>query len=142
MKSRNEQTIKKAFERLANVKHYTMLGLLKNMLPEAVRFALDFHEMGPDPHFGHLESGENYGWMIVHNGQIVETEIYTTSNNEGDVREQLESLAPRLRKTGYVGVVMAGMRNPTFFSVEFEDAVMEATMQNVIQNFHQYFRQI
>jgi hypothetical protein len=80
--------------------------------------------------------------MIVHNGQVIDTEIYTTENNEGDVQQQLESILPKLRKTGYVGVVMAGMRTPTYFSVDFEEAVMDATVQNVIQNFQQYFKQI
>ena len=142
MKSKNEQTIKKAFARFAEIKHYSMLGFLKNLMPEAVQFALDFHEMGPDPHVGHLESGDNYGWMIVYNGQVVDTEVYTTENNEGDVREQLTSILPRLSKTGYVGVVMAGMRFPTYFSVDFEEAVMDATIQNTIQNFHQYFKKL
>ena len=142
MKGKNEQTITKAFARFTEIKHYSMLGFLKSLMPEAVQFALDFHEMGPDPHGGHLESGGNYGWMIVYNGQVVDTEVYTTENNEGDVREQLTSILPRLRKTGYVGVVMAGMRFPTYFSVDFEEAVMDAAIQNTIQNFHQYFKKL
>ena len=142
MKAKNERVIKQAFERLAGVKHYSMIGVLKSLLPNAVQFALDFHEMGPDPHGGHLESGGNYGWLIVYNGQEVAREIYTTSNNEGDVNEQLNEIISKVPNKGYVGIVMAGMRVPTYFSEDFERAVVEATIQFTEQNFFRYFKQI
>lgn len=142
MKEKNQRTIEKAFARLVDVKHYSMIGMLKNLLPEAVQFALDFHDMGPDPHYGHLESGGNYGWMIVYNGQEVAKEIYTTSDNEGDVEAQLNEIISKVPDKGYVGVVMAGMRVPTYFSESFERAVLEATIQFTEQNFFKYFKQI
>lgn len=143
MQSRNKEVIEKAFLRMQTLKHRKMISLMRNLLPEAVRFALDFHELGPDPHFGHLEMGDDYGWMLIYNGVEVDREIYTADNKVGDVNQQLTNLIPKLKRTGYVGVVMAGMQEPAeFFSVEFEEVVLEETIKVTKQNFSEYFHKI
>ena len=140
MKSRNEQTIKNAFERLATNKHNIIVNGMKPLLDNAVKFALKRHHAEGLP--GHLETGDSYGWALAYNGEMIAMEV-TKGYDEilGGVSEELEYLALK-DNVGYIGIVMAGLNPPSYYKVEYEDDIIEDTLHFTAHDFDRYFKKI
>lgn len=140
MKSRNEQTIKKAFERLATNKHNIIVNSMKSLLENAVKFALERHHEKGLP--SHLETGDSYGWALAFNSEMIAMEV-TKGYDEilGGVSEELEYLALK-DNVGYIGIVMAGLNPPSYYKVEYEDDIIEDTIHFTAHDFDRYFKKI
>lgn len=138
MKGRNSETIKRAFARLAASEETVVKDGMRNMIKRAVEVALEMHD---DKHRQHIEVGDTYGWILVHDGTVVDMEVTSTDRNEGKTAEMLKEKAARLPSEGWAGVVMAGL-TPGYYMVVYEKNILMDTVQVTKDNFGQYFKKI
>ena len=136
LRKANNDIIKNAFARLTKSKDESITAAMYGMLEEAVEIALSLHD---ERHPAHVEIGDTYGWMLVHNHKIQEIVVVSTDVNRGNATELLQDHLKSLPAKGWVGVVMAGMAEPSYFSVRFETKVLEQTARITKENFFQYF---
>ena len=136
MKAKNNKTIKRAFERLIANKEEAMEAAMYAILEDAVKIALDLHD---EKHASHLEIGDTYGWALMHNGRIKDIMVVSLPANKGDAIEQLQEECAFTYESGWVGIVMAGMR-PAYFSERFERLVLRQTIEITKDNFFDYFK--
>ena len=142
MKAKNNRTIDSAFKRFASDKDEIIKSAMYGILEDAVQVALSLHEDDGE-HEQHLVIGDTYGWLLMHNGHIEEAVVVSTPNNEGDTLEQLREEAAFITERGWVGIVMAGMRaGITYFSMRFENKVLNRTIKITKDNFFEYFKKI
>lgn len=135
----NSQVIGNAFARLRRNEEEIIRRGMYELLEDAVQVALDLH----DPkHQAHIEIGDTYGWVLIHNGQIEELAVVSTPQNEGRATEQLQDIVGKVRSTGWVGVVMAGLEPANYFSVTYESNLLQYTFQEIKRDFFKYFTAI
>lgn len=139
MQKANQQVIKKAFARLKLTKDEVIRAGMYGLLEDAVQIALEAHD---EKHQSHIEFGDTYGWMLVHNHKIEEIAVVATSDNRGRATKQLRAKLKDLPSKGWIGVVMAGMQPANYFSVRYEIGMLDFSMQMTKQNFFQYFKAI
>ena len=139
MKKQNSDVIKNAFKAFKDNKDEIIRAGMYGLLEDAVQMALDAHD---DKHKSHIEIGDTYGWMLVHNGKIEEIAVVATDKNEGKATQMLKAKKKDLPKKGWIGVVMAGMEPASFFSVIYEMGMLDYSLQMTEQNFFQYFNEI
>lgn len=137
MNKANEQIIKNAFARLKLTKDEVIKAGMYGLLEDAVQIALDAHD---EKHQSHIELGDTYGWMLVHNHKIVELAVVSTQDNRGKATRQLRATLKDLPDKGWVGVVMAGMEPAEYFTVIYEVGIIDFTVQMTKQNFFEYFK--
>lgn len=137
MKKANEQIIKNAFARLKLTKDEVIKAGMYGLLEDAVQIALDAHD---EKHQSHIELGDTYGWMLVHNHKIVELAVVSTQDNRGKATRQLRATLKDLPDKGWVGVVMAGLEPAEYFTVIYEVGIIDFTVQMTKQNFFEYFK--
>lgn len=135
----NEQVINNAFLRFRMTKEEIIRAGMYGLLESAVHVALEAHD---DVHRAHIDLGDTYGWMLVHNRNIQELVVVSTPQNRGEATEQLQNAARRVPSKGWVGVVMAGLQPAMFFSVDYEMGILDRTIQVTKQNFSQYFKKL
>lgn len=139
MKKANQQVIKNAFARLRLTKDEVIRAGMYGLLEDAVQIALDAHD---ERHQSHIELGDTYGWMLVHNHKIEEVAVVSTADNRGRATKQLRAKLKDLPSKGWVGVVMAGLEPANYFSVTYEMGMLDFAVQMTEQNFFQYFKAI
>lgn len=139
MATDNNSVIEAAFARLAATEERSVREGLRRTLEEAVQYALDIHD---ERHQRHLASGDTYGWLIVHDGAAVQMEVTSSGEAIGDVTARLLRMEGRVRRTGWVGVVMAGMNPPSFFALDYEMDVMHDTVAMTARTFADNFKAI
>ena len=139
MKQANQQTIKNAFARLKSTKDEVIRAAMYGLLEDAVQIALDAHD---EKHQSHIELGDTYGWMLVHNHKIEEIAVVATADNRGQATKQLRAKLKDLPSKGWVGVVMAGLEPANYFSVRYEMGMLDFAIQMTEQNFFLYFKKI
>lgn len=139
MKKANQQVIKNAFARLKSTKDEVIRAAMYGLLEDAVQIALDAHD---EKHQSHIELGDTYGWMLVHNHRIEEIAVVATADNRGQATKQLRAKLKDLPSKGWVGVVMAGLEPANYFSVRYEMGMLDFAIQMTEQNFFQYFKKI
>jgi predicted DNA-binding transcriptional regulator len=139
MKKANAQVIKNAFARLKLTKDAIIRQGMYGLLEDAVQIALFAHD---EKHQSHIELGDTYGWMLVHNHRIEEIAVVSTSDNRGKATKMLRATLKDLPNKGWVGVVMAGMQPANFFTVLYEVGILDGTIQITKQNFSQYFKKL
>lgn len=113
---------------------------MERLLEDSVIYALNIHD---NKHRNHLELGDNYGWMIVHNG-VIEKIVVKAGSGGGNAtaRSQLKEIASKLPKKNWVGVVMAGMNPSSFYAVNYEKGILQGAVDNLEMWFSQYFHEI
>ena len=139
MKKANEKTIQNAFARLVKNKDEIIRAGMYGLLEDAVQTALAAHN---EVHQAHIQIGDTYGWMLVHNGKIEEIVVEANSDNQGNASEMLRKQLSKLPKNGWVGVVMAGMQPASYFSITYELGTLEYAKNVTLVNFFQYFKPI
>lgn len=137
MKAKNKETITNAFSRLVKTKNEVIEAGMYDVLENAVHVALATHN---EAHQKHIEIGDTYGWMLVHNHKIVEISVVATDDNRGNATKQLRAKLRELPKTGWIGVVMAGMQPASYFSVAYELGTLEHARTATLLNFKQFFK--
>lgn len=131
----NSNRIRKAFERILFRKDTEIENALRTVLDKAVPFALQAHD---EFHQHHLDMGDTYGWMIAHDGEIIDMKTFSGRYEEGDIRYQLETCD--IPQKGWVGVVMAGMQPSSYFAVDYEVSVLDDTIEMTKPLFRSLFR--
>ena len=139
LRKANNDVINKAFKRLTMTKDEAIKAAMYGILEDAVQYALEIHD---DSHPEHVAIGDTYGWMLVRNHKIQEIAVVSTDNNRGEATDLLQRYLKELPTKGWVGVVMAGMAKPSFFSVRYEEKILGETVQITRQNFFEYFTKI
>lgn len=139
MQKANEQVIKNAFARLRETKDEVIRAGMYGLLEDAVQIALEAHD---ERHQSHIELGDTYGWMLVHNRKIEEIAVVSTSDNRGKATKQLRAVVKDLPSKGWAGVVMAGLEPANYFSVIYEMGMLDYSFQITKQNFSQYFKKL
>lgn len=139
MKKANEQIIKNAFARFSANKDEVIRSGMYGLLEDAVQFALAIHD---ERHQSHIEIGDTYGWMLVHNHRIEEISVVATADNRGKATKKLRSKLAKLPAKGWVGVVMAGLEPANYFAVTYEVGIINNTATMTKQTFTRYFTEI
>ena len=139
MKKANQQIIQKAFARLKSTKDEVIRAAMYGLLEDAVQIALDTHG---GEHQAHIQIGDTYGWMLVHNHKIEEIAVVSTEDNRGRATRQLRAKLKDLPARGWAGVVMAGLTPAKYFSVRYEVGILGFTSKITKQNSFQYFKAI
>jgi len=139
MRDRNMQVIDGAFSRFAADKKEVIASGMYRLLESAVKIALEAHD---ERHQAHVETGDTYGWMLVHDGKIEEIAVVATEKDEGKASQMLRSKADELPDTGWCGVVMAGLTPADYFAVDYEYGMLDYAMQMTRDDFHRHFRRI
>ena len=137
MKTKNKETIKNAFALLVKRKNEIVEAGMYDVLENAVHVALAAHNEG---HQKHIEIGDTYGWMLVHDHKIVEISVVATDDNRGNATKQLRAKLRELPKKGWIGVVMAGMQPASYFSISYELGTLEHARTATLLNFKQFFK--
>lgn len=135
----NQQIIDNAFARLRFTKDKVIRAGMYGLLEDAVQIALDAHD---ERHQSHIELGDTYGWMLVHDHKIEEIAVVSTSDNRGKATQQLQDKLADLPSKGWIGVVMAGLEPANYFSITYELGMIDFALQMTKQNFFQYFKAI
>lgn len=139
MRSKNEQTIRRAFSDFAIDKHKRVLEGLEGLMRDAVMFIYEQHRV--DGHENHLEYGDTFGWAIYYNGQLLKKKVNTgTQISDFSVSDELE--ARLANSKGYVGIVMAGMDPKTVFWYKHEDKYFEVAKDMIMAEFNRFFTEI
>lgn len=139
MRSKNEQTIRRAFSDFAIDKHKRVLEGLEGLMRDAVMFIYEQHRV--DGHENHLEYGDTFGWAIYYNGQLLKKKVNTgTQISDFSVSDELE--ARLANSKGYVGIVMAGMDPKTIFWYNHEEKYFEVAKDMIMAEFDRFFTEI
>lgn len=117
----NNARIKKAFQTLSVKKDYSAQEAAEKALKAAVIYAMDIHE-SDETHHMHLEHDKHYGWILLHNGNVVSKGLYHAAMPGGYAERILDLLADDLPIAGWEGIVVAGMG--MWYDVEFEEDVI------------------
>ena len=135
---KNDAVIEKRFNSLLVKSDKTIEVGLRKLLQAAVDFALESHD---SVHQLHLKYGDTYGWMIVHNGSIVDIAVIEGEKmRHGDTARQLEAMATSVSNSGWVGVLMAGMNHPNYYAVDYENDILNSTIRMTPVFFKKYFK--
>lgn len=136
----NERVIKNALAKLRADREDVIRSIMYGLLEDAVQIALDAHN---ERHQSHIELGDTYGWMLLHNGKIEELMVVSTDDNRGKATKQLKMIALKnILRSGWKGVVMAGLEPASYFSVNYELGMLDYSMQMTAENFSKYFTKI
>lgn len=138
MKAKNDKIIERAFARLVRNEETIIRNGMCALLADAVKYALDSHD---DKHRIHVVKGDTYGWALVHDGNLERLEVTSLPENEGNATEQLNKKAMSVENSGWIGIVMAGMK-PQYYVIKYEKEILGSTIRFTKDNFFQYFKQI
>ena len=138
--SKNTKRIEKAFAKMkANEEKHarkSMVTVLKGAMEEALRL----HEM--THHNLHLIMGGDYGWCLVHDGQVLESDITVGKNDKGTAKRKLFEIASSVDSSGkWVGVVMAGME-AAHYHINFEKGVLHHSAKEANGRFLTLFSKL
>lgn len=135
--SENGSIIGGAFSRLRRNAQESIRAALALLLEDAAGYALGIHDSG---HQGHIRNGDNYAWMIVHDGAEVARWVKAASGEYGGADDMLDRIRPTLSPTGWVGVLMAGMQPESYYAVDYEIGIMEEVADLTPDLFRRYFK--
>lgn len=135
--SNNDKRIQAAFTRLQTRKDTVIPAGLESLLTGAVALALDTHD---ESHQRHIESGDNYGWLILHDGVEVKRYVKAGKDHTGEANLALDQVAAKVKKPGWIGVVMAGMHPTDYYSISYEIDVLEYVMSLTLDMFDRHFK--
>lgn len=139
LRRKNTATIRDAFAMLTKTKDEVIEAGMYDVLENAVHVALEAHN---EERQSHIQIGDTYGWMLVHNHKIVEISVVATDDNRGNATKQLREKLRELPETGWIGVVMAGMQPANYFSIAYEIGTLEHAKNITLLNFYNFFRPI
>ena len=135
---RNRAAIKAAFERVAATNDTIIREGMEATLRNGVRYCLEAHSADSN----HLEMGDSYGWMLLHDGQEVSREVTSGSSEAaGNATVALNLRKADMPNKGWAGVVLAGMKPAQYFYLKYEFKVMRAGIRTLkADDFNQIFK--
>lgn len=141
----NDRRIKAAFDRFAKRKDAIIEDGMRRLMKDAMEYALDLHDY---EHHAHRTHEDSYGWAVLHDGQIKHLQVNGGRHGHGLAEAQIRDVATRAKQTGWVGILLASMvleyekRKPTFFEVDYEMGILNATADEIGDFFKEYFKPI
>ena len=85
--------------------------------------------------------GDNYGWAVVHDNEIVDMDIKAPHGEDGDAVRQLRGIVQSSKRKGWYGILMAGMTGAiTYYSVDYETAILYSTINSTGSVFSDFFK--
>lgn len=133
----NNRKIEAAFQRLSAKRDMMVLVALTNAFKEAMDFAMELHVQMDLPE--HQENGDDYGWMIVHNGVPVGEYFHEGIEKVGTAKTELQSLRWVKSDGGWQACLMAGMIAAPY-KWDHEEEVLEAVEGELIMGIVDTFR--
>ena len=143
--SRNNSAIKKGFSRLSSDKDKIVEAGMKDMMEQAMLFALGVHDAN---HWFHKSSENSYGWCVVHDGQGIAFKVNEGRHGSGNAYEQLMVASREVPQTGWVGILLASFRGVDdrpkpriiYYDVDYEMTVLSETRIETEEQFNQFFK--
>lgn len=144
----NKKTIDDAFAKaLAGMDMSIQLGMEK-LLDAGMEYCIQEHYENPPYeelrapwHPVHAEDG-GYGWILLHNGMEVNRKL--NGNNPvfmNEANEQLNQVRSKAAPTGWVGIILASLREEKYFSVMYEFIPMREAIRDIKNlDFNKYFK--
>ena len=128
-KESNQKKIEAAFTTATTRMNQNIMVGFTELLNAGVDYCLAEH----DPqHQRHLETGDSYGWVLLYNGSEVNRRIYAEGRAaEGNASRALDKVKSSCPSTGWVGVVLAGVKPATYFNVRYEFIPMRAGIRDL-----------
>lgn len=123
---------------LANKEKHSQ-DVMISCLKSAYEYAMELHEQ--TEHNLHLIMGGDFGWALVHNGNLVKYFVNAGKNNKGTARQRLENIAQNVPNKGWIGIVMAGMESANYHT-NFEFGVLRADARMTKAEFEKRFTKI
>lgn len=141
----NERTIDRAFRRMVDNKDMVIEKKMIELLQNAVYFALRSHD---ETHDMHINMGDSYGWVLLHDGKAVRHEITAGGDAEVEARSnaytELMSVSREVPQVGWVGIILAGMHKdvPPYFEVDYEIGILQETFDHTTNKAMQYVKSL
>ena len=142
---KNNTAIKRGFKRIASNKDLVIENGMRDLLENAMLYALGEHDA---THWFHKSTENSYGWCILHDGHGVAYKVNEGRHGGGNAYEQLMAASREVSQTGWVGILLASFRagddrpNPRmfYFNVDYEMTVLANTADNAEQQFKRFFK--
>lgn len=147
LERRNDTVIQRGFNRLLSNKDRALGEGMKDLMENAMLYALGEHDA---THWFHKSTENSYGWCAVHNGQVVATKVNEGRHGGGNALVQLMSASKEVPQSGWVGIVLASFRvgddRPSprmfYFSVDYEMEILARTASHSQSEFSRFFKPI
>lgn len=138
-KAQNDRRIDRGFDGLLSLSDKVAEVGMRKLLQACVDFSLEKHD--PE-HPLHTILGDTYGWALLHDGKIVDIAVTEGEKMVGDTAAQLQAMASGISDEGWTGILMAGMNHPSYYSVEYEQSILNQTIRITPTFFTRYFKPI
>lgn len=138
---RNKSVIERAFKRLSVNKDRVIEEGMKDLLENAMLYALGEHD---NRHWLHKSTANSYGWALLHNGEAVAHKVNEGRHGDGNALSDLMAVSREVSQTGWVGILLASLHGdrPMYFAVDYEEGLLEETADHASDNFKRFFKPI
>lgn len=137
----NERTITRAFARMQKNRDRIMEAGLRDLLENAMLYALGEHD---NHHWLHKSTANSYGWCILHNGHAVAHKVNEGRHGDGNAFSDMMAASREVSQVGWVGILLASMQGdrPMYFAVDYEMSLLHETANVTKANFGLFFKPI
>ena len=134
-KEDNARKIEDAFARFRANAEAEFRNGLEAVLDAGVELCLKHHldvdPQHPNPHLHHIEEG-GYGWILLHDGVEVNRKLWgDNAVFVNEANDQLNTVKGKASPTGWVGIVLASLREERYFDVMYEFIPMRAAVRDL-----------
>ena len=142
---KNNRTIDRAFSRMLTETDTAIESKMVELLKSAVLYALDAHD---ETHDMHINMGDSYGWLLLHDGKPVKYEVTTGGDLEMEARSnaytELMAVSREVSQIGWVGIILAGMHKdvPPYFEVDYEIGILHQTFDHTSDKAMKYVKRL
>ena len=136
------RVVSESLKRLVRNKDVVIEKGLEQMLEDAVLYALRSHD---ENHRMHIEMGDSYGWVILHDGEAVRHKVTEGKGQPaGNAYASMMRIAREVARPGWIGIVVAGMNSskPLYFEVDYEMGILYETIDHTEKKAISYFKPI
>lgn len=140
-KAANDKKIENAFALAQRRMNENILVGFKELLDAGVEYCLANHDT---MHQRHAETQDSYGWVLLYGGSEIARKIYgQSSEKKGNASAALDKVKGSCPASGWVGVVLAGVKPETYFNVRYEFIPMRAAIRQLkAEDFQRIFTQM
>lgn len=138
---RNNTVIRKAFARLLGSKERVIEEGMKDLLENAMLYAIGEHD---NRHWLHKSTANSYGWTLLHNGEAVAHKVNEGRHGDGNAFSDMMNVSREVSQTGWVGILLASLHGdrPMYFAVTYEEGLLEETADHARESFERFFKPI
>lgn len=135
----NQNVLRSAFKRFANGKDSVIESGMKDLLENAMLFAIGEHD---NRHWFHKATANSYGWALLHDGRAVAHKVNEGRHGEGNAYGNLMEVSREVSQFGWVGILLASLdgKGPQFFAVDYEIGLLRETAVHSKEAFHRFFK--